>query len=60
MNKVKYGDVSTDRSLVLEIMSLIPEEVFRDPNLKWLDPGAGGGIFSQVLYEKLLSFSPSV
>ena len=59
MNKAKYGDVSTDRSLVLEIMSLIPEEVFRDPNLKWLDPGAGGGIFSQVLYEKLLSFSPS-
>jgi len=59
MNKAKYGDVSTDRSLVLEIMSLIPEEIFRNPNLRWLDPGAGNGIFSQVLYEKLLSFSPS-
>ena len=31
----------------------IPKELFSNPDLKWLDPGAGTGYFSMYLFNKL-------
>ena len=36
------------------MLSIIPEDKYKNPDLKWLDPGSGSGNFSIVLYYKLL------
>ena len=51
---IYYGEVFTPFKLVESMMSIIPEQKFQNPNLKWLDPGSGSGNFSIVLYFKLL------
>jgi len=51
-NKKMYGEVSTDFHLVNRI-DLLPSTLFENPNLKWLDPCAGRGYFSMVLYKRL-------
>lgn len=52
-DKLKYGEIYTPFSLIKNMMSLIPEFYFKDPNLKWLDAGAGSGYFSIYLFNKL-------
>ena len=52
-NKKKYGEVHTTFKLIYEIFELIPIKYFKNPHLKWLDPGTGRGYFSMVLYKKL-------
>ena len=52
-NKVNFGEIHTDFSLIEEMMDLIPEHYFENPNLKWLDPGCGFGYFSMILFKKL-------
>lgn len=52
-NKKMYGEVSTDFHLVNRILDLLPSTLFENPNLKWLDPCAGRGYFSMVLYKRL-------
>ena len=47
-NKKNY---KSDKELFGKIF---PNEIFKNPNLKWLDPGAGSGNFSIYLYYKLL------
>ena len=54
-NKALYGEVYTPISFVKDILSIIPETIFQNPYLRWLDPGAGTGNFSLVLYYKLLN-----
>jgi len=51
--KLKYGEVNTDFSLIQSIFSLLPDSVFCNPSLRWLDVGAGYGYFSMVLFNKL-------
>lgn len=53
-NKELYGEVFTPFSFISKILDIIPDNVFKNPNLKWLDPGAGTGKFSIILYFKLL------
>ena len=53
-NKKLYGEVNTPLHFVKEILELIPEYKFKNPCLKWLDPGCGTGNFSIILYFKLL------
>ena len=53
-NKELYGEVFTPFSFTSKILDVIPEDTFKNPNLKWLDPGAGTGNFSIILYFKLL------
>ena len=53
--KQLYGEVITPYYFVDEILNNISLDVFKNPNLKWLDPGAGTGNFSICLYYKLLS-----
>ena len=52
-DKEKYGEVTTDFKLIQEMFSQFPKEIFTNPNLKWLDVGAGNGYFSMVLFNKL-------
>lgn len=49
-----YGEVATPLSFVNLMLSTIPEEKYKNPNYKWLDPGCGSGNFSIILYYKLL------
>ncbi len=49
-----YGEVETPLNFVDLILSIIPEDKYKNPSLKWLDPGCGSGNFSIVLYYKLL------
>ena len=52
-NKLLYGEIFTPFSLIAKMFDLIPNHLFYDKNLKWLDPGAGTGYFSIYLYFKL-------
>ena len=49
-----YGIVYTPDNLVDKILDLIPTYYFKDPNLKWLDIGAGNGAFSINLFNRLM------
>ena len=44
-NKERYGEVFTNFSLIDKMLDLLPQELFQNPNLKWLDPCAGTGYF---------------
>ena len=54
-DKFKYGEIYTSRSLVEDILNMLPQSAFSNPDARWLDPGAGTGHFSIVLYHKLFS-----
>ena len=55
-DKQKYGEVYTPFNLIREMFSMFPDEhIFKNPNSKWLDPGAGSGHFSIAIYYKLLN-----
>ena len=53
-DKNNYGIVYTPNSLVDKILDLIPLEYYRNPALRWLDIGAGNGVFSLNLYNRLM------
>jgi len=53
--KENYGEVVTEFSLIHKMFSQLPEHLFSDPNLTWLDVGAGYGYFSMVLFNKLFN-----
>ena len=54
-DKNNYGIVYTPDSLVNKILDLIPKKYFSNPNLRWLDIGAGNGAFSLNLYNRLFN-----
>ena len=45
-----YGEVNTPYSFIYNMLSIIPEEDFKNKNLKWLDAGAGHGNYSICLF----------
>jgi hypothetical protein len=54
-DKAKYGEIYTPRSLVESTLDMLPNECFSDPSTTWLDPGAGTGHFSLVLFHRLMN-----
>ena len=52
-NKSLYGEIHTPYSLIKKMFRIIPKVLFKDPNMKWLDPGSGKGYFSIYLYNVL-------
>ena len=48
--KVESGEVFTPFHLVVEMINTFPKSVWKNPNLKWLDPGCGVGNFSMVVF----------
>lgn len=57
-NKEHYGEVNTDFILASDILDLIPLDFYKNKNLRWLDPCAGCGYFTIVLYKKLFQHLP--
>lgn len=52
-DKNNYGIVYTPFFLTEKIISLIPQHYFQNPELRWLDVGAGNGVFSIIIYKRL-------
>ena len=48
--KVNQGEVFTPFLLIIEMLELLPKTIWKNPNLKWLDPGCGIGNFSMCVY----------
>jgi hypothetical protein len=49
----KYGEVFTPMSLVNEMLDTLPEEVWNDRSLKWLDPANGMGNYPIAVFLRL-------
>jgi 16S rRNA G966 N2-methylase RsmD len=55
--KDERGEVFTPMTLVnemLDTLNELPEKVWKNPNLKWLDPAAGMGNFPVAVYMRLM------
>ena len=48
--KDKYGEVNTPFSFINRMLMIIPDESFKNKDLKWLDPGSGRGNYSLCLF----------
>ena len=58
VEKKKFGEVMTPLELVKEMLATLPEEVWSNPNLKWLDPANGTGPYPiMVIYKLMIGLS---
>lgn len=55
VEKKKYGEVMTPLELVKEMLNTLPEKVWSNPNLKWLDPANGTGPYPVMVIYKLMN-----
>jgi site-specific DNA-methyltransferase (adenine-specific) len=55
VEKKKYGEVMTPLDLVKEMLATLPEDVWSNPNLKWLDPANGTGPYPIMVVYKLMN-----
>ena len=61
VRKKVFGEVITPIDLVEEMLDTLPDEVWTNPNLKWLDPCVGVGTFMLVIIKKLIKYkSPPI
>lgn len=52
--KKNLGEVFTPFELINQMLDKLPQEVWSDPNLKWLDPANGIGNFPAVVVQRLM------
>ena len=52
-NKVSQGEVFTPTWLITEMLDTLPKPIWSNPKSTWLDPGAGIGNFSMVVFHRL-------
>jgi hypothetical protein len=50
----EFGEVMTPITLVEEMLDTLPDSVWTNPNLKWLDPCNGVGTFVSVIIHRLM------
>jgi hypothetical protein len=55
-----FGEVFTPLELVCDMLSKLPKSVWKNKDLKWLDPANGIGNFPVIVYYKLMSTLESV
>jgi site-specific DNA-methyltransferase (adenine-specific) len=60
VEKRDRGEVFTPMELVGEMLDTLPKEVWKNPDLKWLDPSAGMGNFPVAVYMRLMKGLNSV
>ena len=53
--KNAYGEVFTPPELIEKIFGYFPTDVWKNPNLTWLDPTCGIGNFMIIVYKKLMT-----
>ena len=58
--KKLFGEVFTPVELIFEMLEHLPNDLWINPNLKWLEPANGIGNFSIVVYYKLMKGLESV
>ncbi len=51
--KNNYGEVFTPTELIDEMLDKLPKSIWKNPNLKWLEPANGIGNFAMKVYERL-------
>lgn len=56
--KNKFGEVFTPFELIEQMLDKLPPSVWKNPDLKWLDPANGIGNFPMVVYKKLMDKLP--
>jgi len=54
IEKKQFGEVFTPMNLVNEMLDKLPKEVWKNKNLKWLDPATGMGNFPIAVYLRLI------
>ena len=54
VEKKENGEVFTPMNLVNEMLDKLPKKVWKNKNLKWLDPATGMGNFSIAVYLRLM------
>ena len=52
--KELYGEVFTPLELIINMFSQLPDDIWLNTELKWLDPSSGIGNFLIVVYYKLM------
>lgn len=55
LKKKERGEVFTPMKLVNEMLDTLPKDVWKNPDLKWLDPSAGIGNFPIAVYMRLMN-----
>ena len=55
VEKKKFGEVMTPLELVKEMLATLPDEVWSNPNLKWLDPANGSGPYPLMVIFRLMN-----
>lgn len=58
--KERYGEVFTPPELINDLLDNFPKNVWKNENLKWLDPTAGVGYFMILVYERLMKGLESI
>ena len=53
-DKFQYGEIFSPLGLIKDMFAMLPAGAFNNPDARWLDPGAGTGHFSLVLYHRLM------
>jgi site-specific DNA-methyltransferase (adenine-specific) len=48
------NEVFTPPRVANNVLDLLPESVWKDPNLRWLDPGAKTGVFPREITKRLM------
>jgi hypothetical protein len=54
VEKKKFGEVMSPLEIVKDMLKTLPEEVWSNPNLKWLDPANGTGPYPAMVIYKLM------
>jgi len=55
LEKDKFGEVNTPVVLINELLDHLPKNVWTNPDLTWLDPAAGTGNFTMMIYYRLFA-----
>ena len=50
----RFGEVMTPFNLVDDMLNTLPDDVWSNPNLKWLDPCNGIGTFPCIIVDRLM------
>ena len=55
IEKKNFGEVFTPQSQIEKMYNKLPDNIWVNPDLKWLDPSGGVGNFLMVAYDKLFN-----
>ena len=58
IEKKQFGEVFTPMNLINEMLDKLPNQVWTNKNLKWLDPACGMGNFPIAVYLRLMNNLP--